>query len=133
MKPAIAAAVLGPDVWAEFARTAAFRLNGDYESVKHFIGAGTLENLEAFKGLWGGLAIITFFIAPFMRRSGRARFAALARRAPTLILIAASPFVWYEILSNHSQIHGLFTHANLVLTFLPFSLVLIYDDRRAQV
>lgn len=133
MKPAIAAAVLGPEVWTEFARTAAFRLNGDYESVKHFIGAGTLENLEAFKGLWGGLAIITFFIAPFARRSGRARFAALTRRAPALILIAASPFVWYEILSNHSQIHGLFTHTNLVLTFLPFSLVLIYDDRRAQV
>lgn len=129
MKPAIAAAVLGPGVWAEFAKTAAFRLNGDYESVKHFIGAGTLENLEAFKGLWGGLAIVTFFIAPFVRQSGRARFAALAHRAPALILIAASPFVWYEILSNHSQIHGLFTHANLVLTFLPFSLVLMKDER----
>lgn len=124
MKPAIAAAVLGPDVWTEFAKTAAFRLNGDFESVKHFIGAATLENLEAFKGLWGGLAIITFFIAPFLRRGGPARFASLVRTAPALALITLSPFLWYEILSNHSQIHGLFTHTNLVLTFLPFSLIL---------
>ena len=124
MKPAIAAAVLGPEVWAEFARTAAFRINGAYESVKHFVGAGTLENLEAFKGLWGGLAIITFFIIPLARSKTRARLVAIAGQAPAVALLAVSPFIWYEILSNHSQIHGLFTHANLVLTFLPFSLAL---------
>lgn len=131
-KIAIAAMVLGPDVWASAARTAAFRLNGDYESVKHFLGAATLENFEAFKGLWGGLAVLTFFVAPFVRKGGAARFASLVKGTPALALIALSPFVWYEIMSNHSQIHGLFTHANLVLTFLPFSLVLARADLPAS-
>lgn len=123
-KIAIAAAVLGPGIVADALATAAFRLNGAHESVKHFIGAGTLENLEAFKGLWGGLAAITFFVLPLARKESRERLAVLAREAPAVALIAASPFVWYEIVSNHSQIHGLFTHANLALTFLPFSLAL---------
>ena len=129
MKPAMAAAFLGSEVWADFAGNAAFRLNGAFDSVKHFPGAATLENLEAFKGFWGALAIITFFIAPFLRRDGRSRLGALIRRAPATALIALSPFAWYEILSNHSQIHGLFTHANLVLTFLPSSLLLIGADK----
>ena len=129
MKPAIAAAFLGPEVFASFAGKAAFRISGAYESVKHFFGAATLENLEAFKGFWGALAIIAFFIAPFLRRDGWPRLAALVRRAPAAALIALSPFVWYEILSNHSQIHGLFTHANLVLTFLPSSLLLVGADK----
>lgn len=131
MKPAMAAVILGPDAWVEFAKAATFRLNGSYDSVKHFIGAATLENFEAFKGLWGGLAIITFFIAPFMRRGGRTRLASLFQTAPALMLLALSPFVWFEVVSNHSQIHGLFTHTNLVLTFLPFSLVLLKAESSA--
>lgn len=124
-KIAIAAAVLGPQIWADAVETAAFRLNGDYDSVKHFIGAGILENLEAFKGFWGGLAIITFFVIPVANAKIRARLATFLHNSPAVALIAASPFAWYEVLSNHSQIHGLFTHANLVLTFLPFSLALV--------
>ncbi len=123
-KIAIAAAVAGPAVWASTVEMASFRLNGAFESVKLFPGAATLENFEAFKGLWGGLAILAFFIAPLARKGARARLVATLRASPALALLAVSPFVWFEILSNHSQIHGLFTHANLALTFLPFSLAL---------
>lgn len=123
-KIAISAAVAGPEVWASTLEMAAFRLNGAFASVKHFPGAATLENFEAFKGLWGGLAILTFFVAPIARKNVRARLFRMLRASPALVLLAVSPVVWYEILSNHSQIHGLFTHANLALTFLPFSLAL---------
>lgn len=123
-KIAISAAVAGPEVWASTLEMAAFRLNGAFASVKHFPGAATLENFEAFKGLWGGLAILTFFVAPIARKNVRARLFRMLRASPALVLLAVSPAVWYEILSNHSQIHGLFTHANLALTFLPFSLAL---------
>jgi hypothetical protein len=123
-KIAIATHSLGPDFWASTLEIAAFRVNGAFESVKHFVGAATLENFEAFKAFWGGLAILTFFVAPLVRRHSRARLVAMLRASPALGLLAVSPIVWYELLSNHSQIHGLFTHANLALTFLPFSLVL---------
>lgn len=123
-KIALAASFLGPEIWMSAAKAAAFRLNGAYESVKHFPGAATLENFEAFKAFWGALVALVFFVIPLALRESRARLVALARQAPVVPLIAASPFVWYELFSNHSQIHGLFTHANLALTFLPFSIAL---------
>lgn len=124
-KIVLAATVLGPEIWTTAAKAAAFRLNGDYESVKHFLGAGTLENFEAFKAFWGALVAVVFFVIPLARRDMRNWLVALARQAPVVVLIAVSPLVWYEIFSNHSQIHGLFTHANLALTLIPFSIALL--------
>jgi len=124
---ALSALVIGPEAINEILATAANRINGDWDSVKHFIGAASLENFEAFKPLWGGAAFLVFFVLPFIRRRRRIAAAALLRRAPVFAALALAPFVWFEILSNHSQIHGLFTHANLILTFIPLSLILFEE------
>lgn len=127
VKFALSGLVIGPEAIKEILASAANRINGDWDSVKHFIGAASLENFEAFKPLWGGVAFLVFFVLPFIRRRRRIAAAALLARAPVFAALALAPFVWLEILSNHSQIHGLFTHANLILTFIPLSLILFEE------
>lgn len=129
-KFALSAAVIGPAAIGDVLSAAANRIGGDWDSVKHFPGAATLENLEAFKPIWGAAALLLFFVLPFVRRRRRQMAATLMRRAPVMAALALSPFVWFEILSNHSQIHGLFTHAILALTFLPLSLILFEEAGR---
>lgn len=129
-KFALSAAVIGPAAIGDVMAAAANRIGGDWESVKHFPGAATLENFEAFKPLWGGAALLLFFILPFARQRRRRTALLLARRAPAFAVLAFAPFVWFEVLSNHSQIHGLFTHAILVLTFIPLSLILFGEAGR---
>lgn len=129
-KFALSALVVGPGAIAEIVSAAANRINGDWDSVKHFLGAATLENLEAFKPIWGVATLVTFFILPFASARRRMAALSLARRAPVFAALGLAPFVWFEILSNHSQIHGLFTHANLVLTLIPLSLVLFGETAR---
>lgn len=129
-KFALSALVIGPDAITDVMTAAANRIGGDWESVKHFLGAATLENFEAFKPIWGIAAGLTFFIWPFLRARRRRAAMELARRAPVFAALALSPFAWFEILSNHSQIHGLFTHTLLILTFIPLSLVLFEETDR---
>lgn len=124
IKIALAAYVAGPDAVSEALRAAATRINGEWESVKHFPGAAILENFEVFKAFWGAAAAVMFFILPFATAARRRAALSLVVTRPAFALIALAPFAWFEILSNHSQIHGLFTHALLVLTFIPLSLVL---------
>jgi hypothetical protein len=126
----LSTAVIGPAAIGDVVSAAANRINGDWDSVKHFLGAATLENLEAFKPIWGGAAFALFFILPFVRARRRRAALLLARRAPVFVMLAIAPFIWFEVLSNHSQIHGLFTHAILVLTFIPLSLILFEEAGR---
>ena len=126
----LAAIVMGEGYWNDIVGSGMIRFRGAYESVKPWPGAAILENLEAFKALWGPLALVVFIVAPLARKSGRAAARALFARAPVFAFLAASPFVWYEILTNHSQIHATYTHAILVLFFLPMSLVLFGESAR---
>ncbi|MBI1365022.1 MAG: hypothetical protein GC153_03595 [Alphaproteobacteria bacterium] len=126
----LAFAVVGPHAIRDIVDTALFRIHGGYESVKWWPGAAIEENFEVFKGLWGAVILVVFGALPFAKAARRRGAAALLRRAPVLALLALSPFVWYEVLSNHSQIHGLFTHADLVLFFLPLSLILFGETDR---
>ncbi|MEM9705319.1 MAG: hypothetical protein AAF850_04490 [Pseudomonadota bacterium] len=68
--------------------------------------------------------MIVFIILPLAQRTRRRSAMAFFRKNPTIAVVAASPFVWYEVLSNHSQIHGVFTHTLLVLFLIPMSLLL---------
>lgn len=127
----IAAAVIGPDLWRDVVETAAFRLNGAYESTKPWFGAATLENFEVFHVGWGAVVIVVFLIMPFARPQRRRAALDFARRGPVYVALGLSPYAWFELMSNHSQIHGIFTHANLVLFFLPLSLILFDQTGRA--
>ncbi|MEX0644910.1 MAG: hypothetical protein WD076_06350 [Parvularculaceae bacterium] len=126
----LATAVLGEGYWTDIIGSGLMRFRGAYESVKPWPGAAILENFEALKGFWGPLALIVFIALPLARQSGRRAARELFTRTPVFALLAASPFVWYEILTNHSQIHATFTHANLVLFLLPLSLVLFGESAR---
>ncbi|MEL6362361.1 MAG: hypothetical protein AAFR21_14890 [Pseudomonadota bacterium] len=130
IKFSLAAIVVGPEAWTEILQMIRFRIYGEFESVKQIPGAATAENFEALKAFWGGLTLIVFFGLALSKEDRRARLMSLFRRRPVLAVIAISPFLWWEVLSNHSQIHAIFTHTLLVLTLIPFSLVLFGEDQR---
>ncbi|MEO0398621.1 MAG: hypothetical protein AAF224_04265 [Pseudomonadota bacterium] len=120
----VAYLVLGPETWQVVWEMILFRLRGDYESVKLWPGAGIAENFEAFKALWGAAIIGVFVIAPLAKKHRREAARAVVKNAPAFALIAASPFIWWEVVSNHSQIHAVYTHVLLLLFLIPMSLTL---------
>lgn len=120
----LAVFVMGPGSFETIRRTISYRIRGAYESVSPWPGAGISENFEAFKTFWGIIVVVCFIIAPLAKAERRQKLWTIARENPAFLLIAISPFVWWEVLSNHSQIHAIFTHALLVLFLIPMSLTL---------
>ena len=113
----IAAIAFGPGVFSSIAQVGAFRLDGDNPLVVHALGAATRANL----GVWLGqtptawtvvgvvvaVAVVGVVVGVVRRGWGAlALFAVVA--APAAVVPA-----WYEVMSNHSQIHAFFTYACL--------------------
>ncbi|MCA8889783.1 MAG: hypothetical protein KDA46_13190, partial [Parvularculaceae bacterium] len=85
IKIIVAAYFLDLDVWGDFIDAALFRLRGQSEHVDGFIpGAALAANLAALKSVWGPVAVIGFFILPFVTRDRRARWAALLQERPVM-------------------------------------------------
>ena len=85
----------------------------------------TLKNIEALKGLWAPLTIITFGVLPFRR----ARAIVLCREGQVFLLIAlTTPILFMEILSAHAHVHGFFTHVNFLPLLIVSSLILFGEQ-----
>lgn len=103
----IAAYIVDPsfDIKADVISTAAFRISGDNSKVVHFPAVATLKMLAAIIATWGVPLFIAFAAVAHRaikeRTLDRATFLWLAW--PALI-----PVAWFELLSNHSQIHAPF-------------------------
>lgn len=136
MKFFLAAAFLGPAVWADILGSAAFRLRGESADIggggvggfgveSFWPGAALVANIAALKTIWGLVAL--FFVAAIgLRAKARAHLGAFAKklgdtadgRALIILVLALCPVIFMEILSNHAQIHAAFTQLNLAPLFL---------------
>lgn len=112
----LAAAVLGPDVLGEIVEISRFRVGGAFEGVQEHVGAATRTNLEWWLGRTPtapvvlGLAVATCVVALVIAgRHDRTRPALAALLAVPALVVPA----WYELLSNHSQIHAFFTYRSV--------------------
>ncbi len=113
----VAALVQGPEVLTRVREVGRFRLGGDNARVTHELGAPTTANASAWVEttatavplLVAAAGVVAAALAAAVVRHGPgalARAAVLA--APALVVPA-----WYEVLSNHSQIHAFFTYRSL--------------------
>ena len=125
----LAATTLGPSVWANIGEAASLRLRGGDSSPWPLMA--TLENIRALKALWGPLTVIVLGVLPFVTKERRARARVLWREGRGFLLTALTPILFMEILSSHSQVHGFFTHLNLLPLLIVSSLILF--DQQAMV
>lgn len=125
----LAAATLGSSVWTNIGEATSLRLRGGDSSSWPL--AALLENIVALKALWGPLTLIIFGVLPFVTKERRARARVLCRKGRGFLLIALVPILFMEILSAHSQVHGFFTHLNLLPLLIVSSLILF--DQQAMV
>ena len=91
------------DVVANVSAMVLFRLDGDNAKVVHWLFAPTFKVIVAVISSWG-LPFFIAFLAIFIQniRAGSFRWQAFWPLAwPALI-----PALWFEILSNHTQIHA---------------------------
>ncbi|OFW99557.1 MAG: hypothetical protein A3E78_00170 [Alphaproteobacteria bacterium RIFCSPHIGHO2_12_FULL_63_12] len=125
VKIAIADALLDAPVWGNFVEAALFRVRGETADVDSFIpGAALYENIAAMKTFWGPVAVIAFLILPVATKARRARWAGLVRSRSVCLGIAATPLLWMEVFTNHTQIHAAFTQINYAPAFMLAALVL---------
>lgn len=110
---AISAIFLGPRYMVDLIRqNVEFRTAGDHDGVEHYFGAAIGRNL----GSWFTVPTAPLVLAVCVIAVGVAllRLRAAGWRAwmvlPALAVTALIPFAWYEVLSNHSQIHAFFTN-----------------------
>lgn len=116
-----------------------FRTTGDYGTVKHVLFAPTAGNW----GYWVSHistavpvliftgAVIILALAMAWRRHGLKSLAAW----PLLSVSAVVVIIWFEVLSNHSQIHELFVYRGYpaMLGVLLFSALLLWALPREKV
>ena len=130
LKLVIAAMFLGDGVWADASAAAAIRLRGGDPNIDSFVpGAAIAANFLRLKLFWGAAAFMIYAVAPLATARGRSLLLFCWRRAKGLVFIAAAPFVWLEILSNHSQIHAHFTQMNFAAAFIVLGLIAFGDGR----
>jgi len=93
------------DVRADVLKTIAFRLDGDFARVVHIPLFPTLKTVAAAIVNWGLPLFACFVLVVGKTLRGRAfdRSAFFWLTWPVLI-----PIAWFEILSNHTQIHTFF-------------------------
>ena len=113
----VAAAVQGPGVLAAVADKSAERLDGASASVDASFGAPTSTNVTywwsttATAGPLLAVAAVAVVVALVLavRRGGARRCAVAGLLAAPALLVPA----WYEVLSNHSQVHAFFTYRSV--------------------
>jgi len=114
----IAALVQGPGVFSRVAEVGRFRVSGDAGTVvQHELGAPTRANLR----LWldttstarpllvvAAVVVVSALVLAARRRGVEGVVVAAVLAAPALVVPA-----WYELMSNHSQIHAFFTYRSI--------------------
>jgi hypothetical protein len=114
-----------------------FRVSGEHEKVKAGVGSASLDNLTYWLGhstLAAGIGFLsmTFFLIAlvfvFRTRSKTLLISFFVILIPSILVIA-----WYELLSNHSQIHTFFTYRSTAIIFgimIAASFLIIESARR---
>jgi len=125
----LAAATLGPSVWVNIGEATSLRLRGGDSSPWPLVAI--LKNIVELKALWGPLTVIIFGVLPFVTKERRTRALVIWREGRAFLLLALTPILFMEILSAHSQVHGFFTHVNLLPLLIVSSLILF--DQQAMV
>ncbi|MEZ5184648.1 MAG: hypothetical protein R2720_02790 [Candidatus Nanopelagicales bacterium] len=113
----ISATVFGIDaVYSQIQSMIAFRISGDYGTVEKRFGAATQANWDTWMHLD---TLVTLAVVVCLLVTGVA-FGLTIRRRPACLgwmaafsAVSLVPFAWYEIVSNHSQIHAWFTFRSL--------------------
>jgi hypothetical protein len=137
--------VLASTVWPwktvaeNISNQVSFRVSGEHEKVDAGFGTASLDNLSYWlshsilaKGILY-LAIATFLFALFfIFRSGQRQnlFGFVVILIPSILVV-----VWYEALSNHSQIHTFFTYRSVAIIFgiIFAASFLIIESARSQI
>jgi hypothetical protein len=115
----LAMAALGSDnVYSTVKTQIAFRLQGEYVSVYPEIGTAIQRNLVHWLDrplgmvvVFAGLCAIAVMVFKGLRSKNLQWSSLIILLSPMLI-----PLVWFEVLSNHSQIHFSITYKSLGLT-----------------
>lgn len=116
----LAATVHGREVLTTIAEVSRFRVSGAFAGVEDQVGAATRANLHwwwdrtvtAPAVLVVAVLVCLATLAVAVRR-GRRSGPAVGARLELVALLAAPALLvpaWYELLSNHSQIHAFFTY-----------------------
>ncbi|TNM68779.1 hypothetical protein FHN55_06125 [Streptomyces sp. NP160] len=113
----VAAAVQGPGVFAAVRDKSAERLDGAARAVDPSFGAPTAANVERWLGTaptaWPLLVVaavvVVVALALAVQRGGASRLLLAAVLAAPALVVPA----WYEVLSNHSQVHAFFTYRSV--------------------
>ncbi len=113
----IAALARGPEIFSQVRDVSTFRLGGDNPMVADVVGAAVGANLREW--LWNVPTAWPLLVAVALVAAGGVAVGVL-RRGPgaiALFAVLAAPAavvpLWYEVMSNHSQIHAFFTYASL--------------------
>lgn len=113
----IAAAVQGPGVFTAVRDKSAERLDGAGAAVDPSFGAPTAANLTRWLDtaptaqplLVTAAVVVVVALVVAVRRGGAGRLLVAAVLAAPALLVPA----WYEVLSNHSQVHAFFTYRSV--------------------
>lgn len=109
----IAAIVLGGRrVWDDVTGQAELRLSGGQEGVTDGIGQATARNLEVWLDRPLGIAVTMVVVAVVVVRVTQLGRAEVVHRLP-IVAPAIIPVIWWEVMSNHSQVHAWFTYRSL--------------------
>lgn len=114
----VAAPVVGlRQVVEEIRNTLLGRLAGDSPLVVDEFGAAVSANFRAWTTRPWFLLVVVLLVAVFMMVVWRLRRGDVDRSYLILILVLSlAPLVWFEVVSNHSQIHFWFTYRALALS-----------------
>lgn len=116
-KWAVSGAILGfGTVRDNVLKTIFFRLDGQWAGVETGLGAATRANLRTWLDLFDLVRPLVALWIAFVVVGAVVVAVKYPSRAAWLLLYAAvavTPFIWYELVSNHSQIHAWFTFRSL--------------------
>lgn len=134
-----AALVQGPEVFARIRDVSRYRVEGDNAAVVHELGAPLRANTARWLDttatavpliVVAGMVVVAALVLAVRRRGPTALARAAVLAAPALVVPA-----WYEVLSNHSQIHAFFTYRSLpaALGVVVMAAVVAAGSRRPAV
>lgn len=117
-------------VWDQITRQIGFRLSGQHDRVVQGFGEATAANLRRFSDQpfsWAVIAVIAVLVLLTIRRTALPEISRLAIVASPMLIIP----IWYESLSNHSQLHHWFTYRSIsVAAGIVAMLTLVKFPRR---
>lgn len=112
----LASAVLKRNIISDAANQAVYRMGGNVKEPVNLLRVFSWNIWIMFKpllGLWIVLAILWFLLFCFFRKKTKEILSFIP-----IVLIGASPYVWYLILANHSQVHYWTTFRLQILTVI---------------